>query len=125
MREIKFKSLIEDVNGNIYWQYYGVDNKPKFADMFYGGWIKEPIVEDLQFTGLYDKHGKEIYEGDIVKGFYYQELPNPENEKKVAFEIFGEVKWADGYYSFGGKFHPDIDVEVIGNIHEHGHLLGK
>lgn len=83
----------------------------------------------MQFTGLLDKNGKEIYEGDIVK---YTRI----NGK----EIIAEIEWRseDGcYYYFNHKEPVDSDVsnkestffiattitEIIGNIYENPELL--
>lgn len=76
----------------------------------------------MQYTGLKDKHGKEIYEGDIVK-FHY---------KRVIYKI-GPVVWNDMFGSWDidctdfvaykslGKF--NSVSEVIGNIYENPELL--
>lgn len=71
-----------------------------------------------QFTGLYDKNGKEIYEGDII-GFY-----NDMDNLKLA----GVVKFGDGAFYIncgwdGGYRLMDYDVEIIGNIHDNPDLM--
>jgi uncharacterized phage protein (TIGR01671 family) len=75
--------------------------------------------ELMQFTGLYDVNGKEIYEGDIVK------------VKEFNDEIM-LVYFEDGYFGFGNyevrygrySFDPINNlIEVVGNIFENPELL--
>ena len=95
----------------------------------------------MQFTGLHDKNGKEIYEGDILMYRNNMSVKNPgvpfDSYHKVCFGEydFGEYEdQEDGY----GWYKQDIDVEnygssltpissdlyeVIGNIHENPELL--
>ena len=67
-----------------------------------------------QFTGLLDKNGKEIFEGDILQHPTIKDL--------------GPVEW-DEYYASFDWLHPKMygwsmsDAEIIGNIHENPELL--
>lgn len=72
-----------------------------------------------QYTGLTDKNGTKIFEGDIVR------LPYPEHiETFVCF-------WDDGNIEFGlknekedfGLAYASRDIEIIGNIHDNPELL--
>lgn len=83
-----------------------------------------------QYTGLKDKNGKEIYEGDIVKFDEYE-------YEKLAQSIISEIKWCEELcalslvvsqrYGTRGTLSHLLDwnkeVEVIGNIFDNPELL--
>ena len=66
----------------------------------------------MQFTGLKDKNGKEIYEGDICS--------HPDQKtKSIEFSPFGG--WLVGFYIGTNPCY----LEVIGNIYENPELIDK
>jgi hypothetical protein len=72
-----------------------------------------------QFTNLYDKNGREIYEGDIisVEGCVGHIIYN---DSHCAFLVLGKA-WGCGCERLGGM--SSLEIEVIGNIHENPELL--
>lgn len=91
-----------------------------------GEWIVNNDLNLMQSTGLFDKNGKEIFEGDIVQfEDYYIETDLPYINK-------GIVEWSQGGFTIterasvimedllDGEF---LDVTIIGNIYENPELL--
>lgn len=74
--------------------------------------MSDDKVNIEQFTGLIDKNGKGIYEGDLVRYSQVYELPQ-------------EIQFEAGCYIFGDEMLGALadKVEVIGNIHENPDLL--
>ncbi|MFR2837861.1 MAG: YopX family protein [Zhenhengia sp.] len=92
------------------------------------GIVIPPTIDDvemMQYTGLKDKNGKEIYEGDIVK-YNYNNQVYQDVYAKVEYSIAGFRLNAD-YISRHLSRHIRIAntdyYEVVGNIYENPELL--
>jgi hypothetical protein len=113
MRVIKFRAWHSKGKGEM---LYGT-NRSVFS------WQEEgqPITI-MQFTGLLDRNGKEIYEGDILKlePLHFIEEDAEQvgvvefDNKRGAFNIIGQI-----------QVHPNSNWEIIGNIFENPELLTK
>lgn len=140
MREIKFRGLYQGdldtprmmVSGSLL--YFSDTDCSIVNTEGKEYWAVDPETVG-QFTGLYDAAGKEIYEGDIIKGTEYP-FEDEGNKNYVGVIVFdvGDCGW---FYDLkrvstrvrgsacGGslaRLDPD-QIEVIGNIHEDPNLL--
>lgn len=83
--------------------------------------MMQPECKIMQYTGLKDKNGVEIYEGDVVKGWIH----NP-SEHHIVEYVSDEYNCGFMASKIGrfGKIHVwYAGLEVIGNIYENPELL--
>ena len=107
MREIKFR--IWDKINRMWLRCFNV-NLFDIGDL--------PNVELMQYTGIKDKNGKEVYEGDIVI------LNDAEEENKCIVKYkYGSYILVDGDLREDLSNVEDRFLEVVGNIYENKDLL--
>jgi len=131
MREIKFRAW-----DNVAFQMYYLGEEEDIVFSFESnGIVATDITQEeerfqtlhhleyMQFTGLHDRNGKEIYEGDICKGKAYG-FPNSPKR------LIGAVEYRYNRYDIVGvkQYKGLVDelnttYEVIGNIYENPELL--
>lgn len=78
------------------------------------------ILEVMQFTGLMDKNGKEIYEGDLVSWLSERGVIEYDGKLDAGFYVNGRAGF---WYWYEGREFSWKNLEVIGNIHENPELL--
>lgn len=143
MREILFRGQTRR-KGQKVW----MDGSPVESNWVYGGIFQGPnrsviygydpiekycVYSDTvgQFTGLTDKKGKKIFEGDIVHVLGNQQVEDWKNVNYIGSIAFLDAGFCviDGTiedHAFRRYQLPrlDFDLEVIGNIHDNPELLG-
>ena len=139
MREIKFRAWDKEEKEMCVFEFKKM--------CFKGIWDLKPRLKNfipetlMQYTGLHDRNGKEIYEGDIIRILYTDwnsQCLGTEKQKKMTLNDYlksishvGVCVFRDG--GFGIEFWKDhvnsiFEGEhgrkvVIGNIHENPEII--
>lgn len=88
-------------------------------------WDKKPDLVLMQFTGLLDKNGREIFESDFVREWIVDEHPS---------DLIYCVGFSDGHFTLTdiksgydrmGIWNVHKNMEIIGNIYESPELIPK
>jgi len=126
MRELKYRVYIPEFSKYVYFELNDFD----YSDRY----LHDPENPVQQYTGMKDKYGKDIYEGDIIKEHHFEDWGD-----KIGYEYIGIVVYkvcSDGILFAEYKTIPaknqntkfrgnaiQSDCEVIGNIFENPELL--
>lgn len=107
-----------DIYGNVF--DFGIDDRLDIV------LVSDPINATLvRATGLKDKHGRMIFEGDIVKGSRWLDNRDPEKQK-ISFIVYKQSGFWVDEESFGYEGE-DLwswqNIEVIGNKWDNPELL--
>ena len=123
-REIKFRAW--DIPAK---KYRGVDGLKDLFSIRSDGFFNEDYVLE-QFTGLKDKNGKEIYEGDILSKGKISKRPSWKKGHDYYCVSFSNGVFVANGYNGEFKVSPILHnlnsgCEIIGNIHENPELLNN
>lgn len=132
-REILFRGINfqkEWIYGDLIHSYA----KDDVAIVYYKEGRKTPTFDAVfsesvgQYTGLKDKNGKEIFEGDIVKGVSHKS--DSCISELIPFDVIGVVGYHKEYQTLEvrtrqASLHIEVAIkgEVIGNIHDNPELM--
>lgn len=113
MRELKFRAWDGDRMQEVL--SLGI-NECYISTNKYCGDIDGYVI--MQYTGLKDTHGKEIYDGDFLR---FKHLENYAHD--IQFVSMSDCCWGTEEYAFFEMMERSYIFEVVGNIYENPELL--
>ena len=124
MREIKFRAWNTDSEKMESFRY--LCETIEFTDVFFGHYIN---LELMQYTGLKDKYGNEIYDGDYIRysmrtvnGSVFTHVCRVFQHESGTWRIEGYHEDNHSYETKGTVYAAHLICEVIGNIYENPEL---
>lgn len=123
MRDIKFRAWFRKNNG--FMMYSGFSVNPNGIIFNIHNEKQDAVL--MQYTGLEDKNGVRIYEGDLIKAIKYENILQDEISQVVfrsgAFQLQTiEFEYNAMLSLCNIKMR---NIEVVGNIYENKELLGE
>ena len=127
MREIKFRAFLK--SNQVMYDVLTLDIIDKKAlienaEKQLKGYVKLKEIELMQYTGLKDKNGKEIYEGDIVEAWSEGKKAIGKVKQRIDGLWLMYPAWQSGkIWGLMPNKERKTTVKIIGNIYENKELL--
>lgn len=125
MREIKFRAKTYCIDNNewVYGDLHVISGRPHIHSIGSNCPFRIDTETIGQFTGLLDKNGKEIYEGDIINGYtgkgivYFDDVHKGFRVEWIHTILDVDKSWI--------PFKGISQMEVISNIHDNPELINE
>ena len=132
MREIKFRAYIKNLGWMLPVSMIDFENETIYVSLDSDEWSNDPLeydfddndIEIMQYTGMTDKNGKDIYEGDIVEAWSEGVKARGKIKRRIDGLWLMYPAWQNGTtWSLAPDKDGGTTVLVIGNIFENPELM--